>query len=263
MFVEKPRENLKLKARTESTETGNGTETDSAPKPPDPSLPVMQMNTSPSPVSPESQSLKQKSDLHLARKIWHCIGICLMAGLYNFAGPYWSWVLLLVFAAMILPFDYLRQKRPGLNKVALKIFAPVMRKHESHSLSGLSYLMLGCMFLLFFDRHIVTLTLLFLAFGDPLASFCGIRFGKDRIFGNKTLQGTLGAFVVCTLIGGLYYYFNNLMTERLLIVAPLSGLIGAVAELLPIGKLDDNLTFPIIGSSLLWLLFQIYGGFAI
>jgi dolichol kinase len=114
-----------------------------------------------------------------------------------------------------------------------------------------------------FDRNIVTLTLLFLAFGDPIASFCGIRFGKDKILGHKTLQGTLGAFVACTTIAGIYYYFNNLMAERLLIVAPLSGLIGAVAELLPIGKLDDNLTFPIVGSTLLWILFQVYGGFGI
>jgi dolichol kinase len=114
-----------------------------------------------------------------------------------------------------------------------------------------------------FDRHIVTLTLLFLAFGDPIASFCGIQFGKDKILGNKTLQGTLGSFAACTVIGALYYYFNNLMTERLLIVAPLSGLIGALAELVPIGKLDDNLTFPIIGSALLWVLFLVYGGFGL
>jgi dolichol kinase len=209
-------------------------------------------------------ALKQKSDLHLARKIWHCVGICLMAGLYNFAGPHWSWVFLVILTATVVPFDYLRQRRPKLNRLTIKIFGAVMRKHESQAFSGLSYLFLGVMFLLaFYDRHIVTLTLLFLAFGDPLASFFGIRFGKDRILGNKTLQGTIGAFAICAVVAAIYYYFNNLMTERLLIVSPLSGLIGALAELLPIGKLDDNLTFPIVGSSLLWLLFHFYGGFAI
>lgn len=189
-----------------------------------------------------------------------------MAGLYNFAGTRWSWVLLIAASLVIIPLDFLRLRKghSALNTLTLKIFGPVMRKHECHSLTGLSYLFVGAMFVLaVFDRNIVTLTLLFLAFGDPIASFCGIRFGKDKILGHKTLQGTLGAFVACTTIAGIYYYFNNLMAERLLIVAPLSGLIGAVAELLPIGKLDDNLTFPIVGSTLLWILFQVYGGFGI
>lgn len=183
---------------------------------------------------------------------------------YNLVGHPTAWMVLLIGSAFIISGDVIRQSRPGLNKVAIKIFGPVMRHHESHSMSGISYLLIGTIFLLFFfDRHIVTLTLLFLAFGDPLASFFGLRFGKDKIFNNKTLQGTMAAFVVCTLVAASYYYFNNLMTERLFIVAPLSGLIGAVAELLPIGKLDDNLTFPVIGSVLLWTLFKVYGGFPV
>ncbi|MEK7358691.1 MAG: hypothetical protein AAB250_19760, partial [Bdellovibrionota bacterium] len=56
-----------------------------------------------------------------------------------------------------------------------------------------------------------------------------------------------------------YFYANNLMLERFLIVAPLAGLIGAVAEVAPVGRLDDNLTFPVICGCLLWALFQVYG----
>ena len=215
------------------------------------------------PMSPElhSQGLKQKSDLHLSRKLWHCIGITGMAAVYNLFGVKTSWIILLVASALIIPLDILRLKRPGLNRVTLKIFGPLMRRHESGEISGMTYLYLGCMFLLFFkSKHIVTLALLFLAFGDPVASFFGIRYGKDKILGNKTLQGTMAAFGTCTVIAAIYYYFNNLMIERLLIVAPLSGLIGAVAELIPIGKLDDNLTFPVVSSCLLWVLFQVYAG---
>ena len=206
------------------------------------------------------QGLKQKSDIHLTRKIWHCLGICAMAAAYNGLGTRGSWIATLILAVVFISFDVMRQTRPGLNRALMKIFGPVMRQHEAHSISGTSYLLVGTLILLLFnDRHIITLTLLFLAFGDPMASFAGIRLGKDKIFGNKTLQGTMAAFVVCAIVGGVYFYANNLMIERLLIVAPLAGLIGAVAELAPIGKLDDNLTFPIIGASLLWLLFQVYG----
>jgi dolichol kinase len=208
--------------------------------------------------------LKNKSDIHLSRKLWHCFGICLMAAVYHFLGSRISWILVLSISAVIIPVDILRQRHNGLNKVALRVFGPLMRRHESQALSGMTYLFLGCMFLLVLNqKHLVTLTLLFLAFGDPIASFFGIRFGKDKILANKTLQGTVAAFVTCTVLSAIYYYFNNLMTERLLIVAPISGLIGALAELIPIGKLDDNFTFPVVSSLLLWVLFKVYGGFGI
>lgn len=212
----------------------------------------------------QNVGLKQRSDLHLTRKIWHCVGICGMAAVYNLLGRGPSQWILLVAVIAIIPFEYFRQRVPIINRIAVKLFSSVMRAHEVKNVSGTTWLLVGCVFLLFFKNdHIVTLTLLFLAFGDPIASFFGIRFGKDRIIGNKTLQGTMAAFVVCTVIASLYYYFNNLMTERLLIVAPLSGLIGALAELSPYGKLDDNLTFPITCGVLLWLLFQVYGGFGV
>jgi dolichol kinase len=183
-----------------------------------------------------------------------------MAAIYGIGGAKVSWTLLIIVSLFIIPLDLLRRNRPGLNRLVLKIFGPLMRQHETSTLSGMSYLYLGCMFLLLLNHPpIVILTLLFLAFGDPVASYFGIRYGKDRILGSKTLQGTIAAFGVCTLIAAIFYYFNNIMTERLLIVAPLSGLIGAVAELLPIGKLDDNLTFPVVAATLLWVLFYVFG----
>ena len=210
------------------------------------------------------KNMKQKSDIHLIRKLWHCIGILIMAAGYNYYGAHVAWILILTASIIFIPLDLLRQKNEALNKVTLKIFGPVMRRHEYNAISGMTSLFLGCIFLLTLgEPKIITLTLLFLAFGDPIASYFGIRYGKDRILGNKTLQGTIAAFVACTIIAGIFYYLNNIMIERLLIVAPLSGLIGALAELIPIGKLDDNLTFPVVSSVLLLALFKVYGGFGV
>ena len=224
--------------------------------------------TSPKPPSLNplraDHGLKQKSDVHISRKLWHCLGICTIAILYNYAGNKASWPLAIAVCAIFIPLDFLRLRNRSLNQAALKVFGPVMRRHENSHMSGMSYLFIACIFLLLLNsRPVVTLTLLFLAFGDPVASFFGLRYGKERILGNKTLEGTMAAFFVCTFIAGIFYYFNNLMTERLLIVVPVSGLIGALAELIPIGKLDDNLTFPVVGSCLLWVLFKVYGGFAL
>lgn len=215
-------------------------------------------------TSIQSRTLRQKSDIHLSRKLWHCVGICAMAMVYNQFGSRVSWIALLILAGFFIPLDILRQYQPGLNRATVRLFGRVMRKYEYNAVSGMTYLYFGVMILLLIgNAHIITLTLLFLAFGDPIASFFGIRYGKDRILANKTLQGTMAAFAVCTIISGIYYYFNNLMTERLLIVAPISGLIGALAELLPIGKLDDNFTFPVVCAVLLLALFTVYGGFPV
>jgi diacylglycerol kinase (CTP) len=208
--------------------------------------------------------LKQRADIHLVRKIWHVLGVCSMILIYITLGTNWSIGILLAISAIIIPLDILRLKNPPLNALTIKIFGPVLRRHEYDSVSGMSYLFAGgLVLLLFFPRPILILSLLFLAFGDPLASYFGIRFGKDKIFGHKSLQGSAAAFVVCTLIAGLYYYYNNIMTERLLIVAPLSGLIAAIAELIPIRKLDDNFTFPVLSGCFLWLLFQLFSGFGV
>jgi len=50
------------------------------------------------------------------------------------------------------------------------------------------------------------------------------------------------------------------MVERLLMASLIAGLIGAVSELLPIGKLDDNFTFPVVSGTLLWMMFLLFGG---
>jgi dolichol kinase len=212
----------------------------------------------------QQQSLKQKSELHLSRKVWHFTTLALVALVFNLVPMKLTWLFEVVACAAIIPIDVMRLRRPKLNDFALKIFGPLMRRHEYDRLSGMTYLLIGLAYLLLLhDRHVITLTVLFLAVGDPIASYCGIKFGKDRIVGQKTLQGSFGAFAACTVIALAYCYFSNIMVERVLIVAPLAGLIGAASELTPIGKLDDNLTFPIMASTLLWLLFKVYGGLGI
>ena len=208
-----------------------------------------------------SIQLKNRQDLHLARKLWHVCGVSLMALIYVYWGKQISFRILSTLVLIIVPLDILRQRSHRLNTIVLKVLGWLMRKNEYQAISGTSYLFVGGLFLLLFPPPIVVLSLLFLAFADPIASYFGIRYGKDRIVGNKTLQGTAAAFVVCVIISAIYYYQNNIMIERIFIVSPLSGLIGAAAELIPIGHLDDNFTFPILCAAFLCVLFYLFGGF--
>ncbi len=209
--------------------------------------------------------LKSKADLHLLRKIWHLSGVLTMFYVYNKVPQSTSWLLLGAVSLLVIPLDLLRQRHEGLNLFAQKVCKPLMRDQESASLTGATFLLAGTLVLLaFFPRDIVNISLLFLAFGDPFASYIGIKYGKDPITflggSRKTLQGFLGAFAICTTLAFFYYYHNNVMVERLFIVAPLSGFIGACAESVPIRNLDDNFTLPVVSASLLYVLFFMFGG---
>ncbi len=206
--------------------------------------------------------LKTRKDLHLARKLWHALGVFTIIGLYIYSSRPQALRLAVLGAFLALTIDFLRHQWPGLNRIMIHLFRPVMRQQEQTGYAGISYLMVGVLVLVaLFPQPIVLLSLLFLAIADPLASYVGLLYGKDKILGSKSLQGTMAAFLACTLISVIFFYWNNLMLERLMVVSFLAGLIGALAELVPIGRLDDNFTFPLVSAVLLWLLFFVFGGF--
>lgn len=205
--------------------------------------------------------LKTKADIHLARKIWHFGGVLTIVAIYRSLPRESALVTALVATFLFVSLDILRHSFPKLNEVLFTVFRPFMREHERHRPAGTSYLLIGMTLIVFlFSKHVVTLSLLFLAVADPLASFVGLKYGRDKIIGQKSLQGTAAAFFVCMFISAFYFFSFNLMTERILIVSVLAGLIGAISELVPIWKLDDNFTFPVMSSFLLWLLFLVFGG---
>lgn len=205
--------------------------------------------------------LKTKADLHLARKAWHFLGVLVIIALYQNSTRSESLRLAFITTFCFLAVDVLRQSIPTLNNFVFKVLGPIMREQERNKLAGTSWLLIGVTIIVFlFSDDVVTLSLLFLALGDPVASLIGVKYGKDKIVGNKTLQGTIAAFTVCFIISTIYFYYQNFMTDRILIVSVIAGLIGALSELIPILKLDDNFTYPVLSSSLLWGLFAIFGG---
>ena len=137
---------------------------------------------------------------------------------------------------------------------------PLMRNSEVKGAAGTTYLLAGVAIIaLFFSKPVVSLSLLFLAFADPLASFIGIRYGKDKIMGNKSIQGFLMAFAVCFILTFLFLAGYELQLSRRFVVSALCGLVGALAELIPIAKLDDNLTMPVLSAIGIWAVFQLFG----
>lgn len=207
--------------------------------------------------------LKKRSDIHLARKIWHMAGVFGMFLAYVLLPEVIAYSILALSISLFLPVDFLRQKYPALNEWVVHAFKPILRTHEIHKIAGTTYLLSGVSVVVaLFPRPVVALTLLFLAFADPIASYVGIKYGKDKIFGHKSIQGSIAAFVVCALATGVYLTYYNIMLDRVIVISLLAGLIGALAELIPIGKMDDNFTLPVLSGLGLYILFSLFGLFA-
>jgi len=210
----------------------------------------------------ESRELKLRSDLHLSRKAWHVAGISFIIYLFAHLSRQDSLFYLAIAGLIVIPFDILRLKRPDLNHWAVNLFKPVIRIEEVGSISGMAFLIVGTFVTIFvFPPKVAMLALILLAVGDPASSIIGVLYGKDKIWGRKSLQGAMGGFAVCTLAGGIYYLAQNIMVERIVLVSLLTGLIGALSEIIQIKKLDDNMTFPIFAATGLYFLFMIFGGY--
>jgi dolichol kinase len=196
----------------------------------------------------EEQSFALRSDLHITRKLWHMgtglIGLFVYHQ-FQLSANSMAWGLMSLAIVAILV-EVSRLKIPAINKIVLKVMKPFLRESERNSMSGFPFYALGIsLSFLMFDEKIAVLSALFLMFSDPISSLFGILYGKDKIIGNKSLQGAMAGFIVCyalTFLYGAYYFMPGV---ELLVFSLVAGVIGSVSELCSI-VVDDNLSIPVV-----------------
>ncbi len=125
-------------------------------------------------------------------------------------------------------------------EVKFPVLTPLVEKVERHyekTLPGKGALLffLGAIIAMaLFQRQEIVLGALCVAvYGDAASTIVGMRFGRRRIAGKKTLEGTVGGILVSA--GFLLALFQWP-------VALATAVVGMAAELLPV---DDNFTIPI------------------
>jgi dolichol kinase len=66
----------------------------------------------------------------------------------------------------------------------------LLRDHETTQLTGSTYLLIGCFLtVLFFVKWIALVSLLFLIVSDALAALAGRRWGKHKIWKDRSVEG--------------------------------------------------------------------------
>ncbi len=213
-------------------------------------------NTSRGKVHGFVNGLHVRNDLHVARKIWHMGAGLIVTFLYVSAVSKESFISLLSAGlALTLLVEVVRLKNPVVNSICLKVFAPLIRVNEVHHTTGVPYFAASTLIsAVIFPKPVAVLALLFLTFGDPIASFFGILF-KNRsiaIYPGKSFQGTAAAFIVCALISRIYLHSLALQGVDLIRLTLLGGFAGALAELIPL-DIDDNFTIPLVSGFIMWI----------
>lgn len=201
--------------------------------------------------------LHKRSDLHILRKVWHIVTGSI--GLFLFVQStetqtFWA-SLILAIAVAGFAMDFIRNRIPLVNTIVIRLMGPLMRRSEKEGVSGLPFYALGVsLSLFFFKRDIAIVSCMFLVFSDPLSSFFGVLYGKDKILPNKSLQGAVAGFFTCYLITLFYAMNTTTLGTHLLVFSIIAGIIGAASELVSAFNIDDNLTIPVLSGLGLTLL---------
>jgi len=195
-----------------------------------------------------SLRVHKRTDVHLLRKLWH-IGVGLIGVIfYLISGisPDKLAIILFALAGLAIGLDVLRINNQKIQRASLLVMGPFIRKSELKSITGLPFYALGvALSLSLYQEKIAVLSILFLIFADPISSYVGIRFGKDKSLPNKSLQGSLAGFIVCVALTFFYIFFRGNINHNLLIFALLGGIVGSISEMMSF-LVDDNLTIPVI-----------------
>jgi len=114
----------------------------------------------------------------------------------------------------------------------------VFRAREKDNVAGsIFFVAATIMAFSVFDYSIALTALLLTVFGDLAAALIGIKFGKIKIFRQKSLEGFLAGLVMNLCVGFLIMPDFPALYITMAFVA-------STVELLT-GKLDDNLTVPL------------------
>ncbi len=158
--------------------------------------------------------------------------------------------------------DSLRLKFPAIQKKYVQYFKNLMKSSEHHSYSSIpQFLFANAILVGFFPKEIAVLAMLFLILGDPFAAYIGSKYGRKRLFNNKSLEGALGGIILSFLIGTIFLAFVSGSAEyhselslwdssgiKLypLIILGIGSISAFILEAFSLdGILDDNLLLPL------------------
>ncbi|KAJ0395019.1 hypothetical protein ATCC90586_002785 [Pythium insidiosum] len=195
-----------------------------------------------------------RRDLHLQRKLQHALTGVMIFAASGFFAPSAAVAVLFGCAAVFYVLHLLRKRFKQVDELYLSCFHGLLRHDEIRKtvVPGAFYFLVGSgAVLAVFPTPVARLAILHLSLGDPTASLVGTLSRHRRPpSSRKSLHGSLGCFVVCSVVSALVVSPSPSASElQHLLRAWATGLCAALAERVDLG-VDDNLSMPLLSASL-------------
>lgn len=183
----------------------------------------------------------------LRRKSIHLLGLAVPIG-YVFTTQHTALIIIGILTAIAFLVEFLRALSPSFLSLFVQIFSPMLRPQERKGgLTGATYYLIGSFLcILMFDKTLAIVCLGFLTWGDLFAALIGKKWGRIKLFSQKSLEGSLACFTVCALIALIKFHPAIAIT---------GAIVATLIELLPTG-LDDNVTMPLISGVVMQMLIR-------
>lgn len=176
--------------------------------------------------------------------LWQRKGFGLLMGsifplIYYFSSKIPALIVTGFFLCLMLFFEIERMRHPALYKWVLLHLGGIF-KVKVGKLTGITYFLIAIFFtIIFFERSVAIVSLFFFILGDAASALVGVKYGRIKLFGNKTLAGSLAFLAVDLAAGVLFLFAPRLAIHPLMLVS--GAFMSTLVEMLPI-PVDDNLT---------------------
>ena len=150
------------------------------------------------------------------------------------------------FVGIAVIVELLKWVSESFRELFFRFFAFILRRHERKgAITGATYYIIGTFLcIVIFDKNIAIVSIFFIVLGDTAAALVGKAWGRIKLIGRKSLEGSAACFIVCAVISVFW-------------IDPVIGITGAfvatLAELLPL-RIDDNLTVPLVSGAVMQLM---------
>ena len=197
-----------------------------------------------------ARSLRTLRPTNYWRNIFHaCMGI---SGVFVYEYLTISRSATLITLASVLvtyiALDKARHLHPKVNAFIYgKLFGLISRPREQYQTPAAIWYVAGLMFAVAVaDKTHAQLASLVLGIADPAASLVGKRWGKLKLFRDRSLLGT-STFVAVGVLGSSLFLmaYSGLNAFESAATALVASTAGAAAELISGERLDDNLSIPV------------------
>lgn len=193
------------------------------------------------------------------RNVFHVGNALGVVALLVFLPSQWLIPLASAFFGLAVFLETSRRVSARWNDVLMKLFGPVAHPYEHYRVNSASWYV-GALFVLAWMQRpmVAAVGVGVLGLADPAASIVGRRFGRHKLIHGRTLEGTTTFAIVGALVAAAVLLGFGTPILTALVVALVSGVAGALAELLS-RRIDDNFSVPVLTAAAAWGVLSLFG----